>query len=131
MEVREDVHPTQYLSAAADLTYWSQHMANTASGRTIPTSVSNKSSVPKDLISARECVKNALRSSSGIVGLTTQTNAADVTGALVTLASDSVVVGQAVADLVTRANLGPASGSIAGITAASTWAQLVTAIAAS
>lgn len=84
-----------------------------------------------DLITSRKVVEAALSSSSGIVRLTTQAGTADEVKALANLASDSTAVGKSIADLVTRANLGPASGSIAGITSSSTWANLVTAIAAS
>lgn len=77
---------------------------------------------PKDIPSATQVILAALQSSDGIARLTTQTGNAAEVASLVLLTGSAVVVGPNVAAIV-------AAAGIAGITSASTFDALVTAIA--
>jgi hypothetical protein len=99
----------------------------TAISRTAPTGVTNKSAKPADVPSAKRVITEAARSSTGILGLTTQSNPAAVTGALALLTGSSDAIGKEVAEAF--AAIGNAAFN--SITAASTWSALATAIAAS
>jgi hypothetical protein len=96
-------------------------------------SVSQRLSIPADTNSAKRVILDALRSSSGLARLVSQTGNIAEVGVLAALAADATVVGNEVADAVTKANAGQVGGGnqISGITASSTWSALVTAIAAS
>jgi len=80
-----------------------------------------------DTSSAKQVIRDALQSGSGITRLTTQTGTASEVSALTALTGSADVIGAQVSALA----LATGNGAFAAITAASTWGTLVTAIAAS
>lgn len=89
--------------------------------------VSNRASTPGDTISQKRLIRDALRSSSGLDRLTTQTGTTAEVAALSALSANSTAIGSDLADACARSG----NAAFASITAASLWSALVTAIAAS
>ena len=87
----------------------------------------NRHSVPTDVSSAKQVILASLQSSAGLARLTTQTGNASEVGCLALLAANTDEIGTSLAALLDATGV---AGFVA-LTYESTWADLVTAIAAS